>query len=131
MTWKWSQKVLLKMNLKAGFVKFCLIHSVNNFFSNFVSKFTAWGRLVKILQKMFLRQEKKKWVLSKSGLRIIVGRLVKLLEKKNFEPRNKKWVLSKSGLRIIVGRLVKLLEKQILSQEKKSEYFPKMVLELL
>jgi hypothetical protein len=30
---------------------------------------------------MFLRQEKKKEVLSKNGLRIAVGRLVKLLEK--------------------------------------------------
>jgi len=43
----------------------------------------------------------------------------------------KKWVLSKTGLRIALGRLVKFLEKNFLRQEKKSEYFAKMVLELL
>ena len=32
---------------------------------------------------------------------------------------------------IAVGRLVELLEKMFLTQEKKSEYLPKMVLELL
>ena len=42
-----------------------------------------------------------------------------------------KTLLSKNGLRIAVGRLVKLLEKNILRQAKKSEYFSKMVLELL
>ena len=42
-----------------------------------------------------------------------------------------KTLLSKNGLRIAVGGLVKLLENFFLRQEKKSEYFPKMVLELL
>ena len=42
-----------------------------------------------------------------------------------------KTLLSKNGLRIAVAGLVKLLEKFVLRQEKKSEYFPKMVLELL
>ena len=80
---------------------------------------------------MFFETRKKKWVLSKNGLRIALGRLDKLLEKKILRQEKKKWVLSKNGLRIAVGRLVKLLEKCFLRQEKKSEYFPKMVLELL
>ena len=68
---------------------------------------------------------------SQNGLRIALGRLVELLEKNVFETSKQKWVLSKNGLRIALGRLVKLLEKKFLRQEKKSEYFPKMVLELL
>ena len=48
-----------------------------------------------------------------------------------FETSKQKLVLSKNGLRIAVGRLVKRLAKKILRQEKKSEYFPKIVLELL
>ena len=74
---------------------------------------------------MFLKQEKKKWVLSKNGLRIAVGRLVELLEKMFLTQEKKKWVPSKNGLRIAVGRLV------FLRQAKKNGYFPKMVLELL
>jgi hypothetical protein len=80
---------------------------------------------------MFFEISKQKWVLPKNGLRIALGRLVELLEKNVFETRKKKWVLSKNGLRIALGRLVKLLEKKNLSQEKKSEHFLKMVLELL
>ena len=39
---------------------------------------------------MFFKTSKKKWVLSKNGLRIALGRLVKFLEKKNFETRKQK-----------------------------------------
>ena len=43
-----------------------------------------------------------------------------------------KTLLSKNSLKIAVGGLVKLLEKKkFFGQAKKSEYFPKMVLELL
>ena len=60
-----------------------------------------------------------------------MGRLVKLLEK-CFGDKQKKWVLSKTGLRIALGRLVKLLEKKTFrDKKKKSDYFAKMVLELL
>ena len=52
--------------------------------------------------------------ISKNGLRIAVGRLVKLLEKKFLRPSKKKLVVSKNGLRIAVGRLVKILEKTFL-----------------
>jgi hypothetical protein len=53
-----------------------------------------------------------------------VGRLVKLLEK-CFETSKKKWVLSKNGLRIAVGRQVKLLVKCFLRQAKKLSVFQK------
>ena len=83
----------------------------------------ALGRLVELLEKNIFETSKQKLVLSKNGLRIAVARLVKLLEKM--------WVLSKNGLRIALGRLVKLLEKKFWDKKKKSEYLPKMVLELL
>jgi hypothetical protein len=46
-------------------------------------------RLVKLLEKTFLRKAKKKWVLSKNGLRNALGRLLKLLEKMFLTETNK------------------------------------------
>ena len=52
-------------------------------------------------------------------------------QKKCFGDNQKKVGTFQKRSRIAPGRLVKFLEKKFLRQEKKSEYFPKMVLELL
>ena len=70
--------------------------------------------------KRWLQNGQNNFLLSKNGLRIAVGGLVKLLEKCFLRQEKKKLVLSKNGLRIAVGRLVKLLEKLFLKQANKS-----------